>query len=87
MKNCNYLDTSLNHPFLLKFKNSSTKYFINPDDLGAFLYARKELFLDSIKEYNAAKDNFKIVSKTNLKIMLSWNTEALEELKRRNFIK
>jgi hypothetical protein len=87
MKTYNFLDTSLNKPYLIKFQNTNTKFFINPDNLGAFLYARKELILDSIKEYNNAKDNFKTVSKTTLKNYLSWNTEAIQELRRRNFIK
>lgn len=87
MKTYNYLDTSFNQPYLIKFQNTNTKFFINPDNLGAFLYARKELILDGVKEYNSTKDNFKTVSKTTLKSSLSWNTEAIIELRRRNFIK
>lgn len=83
----NYLDTSVNQPYLITFKNTSTKYFVNPDDIGKFLNKRQNLQILSIKQFSTSKDNFKSVRKSDLKSFLSWNTEAIEELKRRNFIK
>jgi len=42
--------------------------------------------IEYIKEYNPAKQNFKIVSKKQLKLYFDWDLQAMDELKRNNLL-
>jgi len=42
--------------------------------------------IDFIKEYDAAKQTFKTVSKKQLKLYFDWDLQAMDELKRNHLI-
>ena len=42
--------------------------------------------IEYIKEYNPAKQNFKTVSKKQLKLYFDWDLQAMDELKRNNLL-
>ena len=74
--------------YTLKFRSSPELYFFSTDEqLNEILKLPQIKFgIDQIKLYNN-KDRFMRISKTELKSLFAWNTEAMEIFRKVNFIK
>lgn len=75
--------------FLIKFRGSSQLYAFNNSKAGNLAEVIKhnnKHGIEFLKVYNPVKNNFKRLSKDQVKFYFNWDTESFEELKRVNYV-
>ena len=73
--------------FLIRYRNTTVKYFAQVDTLAQVLRSNKHLLILDILIFADSQNKFIHISKKDIQNMLSWETEIIEELKNVNYLK
>ena len=81
------MTTTAQDILLISFRGVTLKYFSSIDELGDCIRKNNKYGINYIKRFNPSKDAFKSISKKDLKNLISYNTDAYNQLINLNYIK
>jgi len=73
--------------FLIAFNGVSSKFIVSIPDMGKTIKEHSKNGIAKIKIYNDAKESFGTLSRARLKLIVDYDTSALTELQKANYIK
>lgn len=79
--------TTENEILLISFRGVTPKYLSTIGDLGDCIRINNKHGINYIKRFHPSKDAFKPISKSVLKLLISYNTDALIQLEKLNYLK
>ena len=82
--------TSAADLYLIEFIANQNHFIFNggePEELGNLIQAHNRYGIEKICRYNRVKMKFDKLSKSEVKMLFSWDTHTIIELEKTNFIK